>query len=68
MLGAMREYNYQVFDLAREEPVFDNFPSHLGVGDPAPLFHLEELGTGQIVSASGLWSQGPAILEFGSFS
>ena len=64
----MSDYNYDVFDMEREEPVFEAFPNSLHVGERAPNFQLEELDTGESVSLRSLASSGVVILEFGSFT
>jgi hypothetical protein len=61
-------YNYSVFDMEREEPVFEAFPSNLHVGERAPNFELEDLASGEMVSLRSLASSGVAVLEFGSFT
>ncbi len=61
-------YNYSVFDLAREQPVFAEFPNRLHVGERAPDFPFENLADGQTVRLRDLWASGVAILEFGSFT
>jgi hypothetical protein len=64
----MDEYNYSVFDLAREELAFAAFRAGLHVGERAPSFALEDLESGDPVSMKTLWRQGPAVMEFGSFT
>lgn len=64
----MSDYNYDVFDMDREEPVFEGFPNNLHVGERAPNFQLEDLDSGESVSLRSLASSGVAILEFGSFT
>ena len=61
-------YNYDVFSMAREEPVFSAFPGHPRAGQRAPVHDLYELESDQRVSMKSLWSSGPAIFEFGSFT
>jgi hypothetical protein len=65
----VEDYNYAVFDLRREEPkiqAFCDFP--LRPGGRAPSFALEDLDGGGTVEMKELWADGPAILEFGSFT
>lgn len=62
------DYNYAVFSMANEEPHFEAFTGGLHVGQRAPTFPLEDLDSGQTVAMSDLWSQGLAVLEFGSFT
>ncbi len=64
----MSEYNYPTFDMAKEEAPFVRFGSRLHAGEQAPTFLLEDLDTGEPVDMAGLWSDGPGILEFGSFT
>ena len=64
----MNEYNYSVFDMEREEPVFEAFPNNLHVGERAPNFELEDLATGELISLRSLATSGVAVLEFGSFT
>lgn len=64
---ATDDYNYAVFDIAREQPAFDRFTRHLGAGDRAPDAQLEDLATGEPVWLKPLWRRF-AILEFGSFT
>jgi hypothetical protein len=64
----MNEYNYSVFDMEREEPIFEAFPNNLHVGERAPNFELEDLATGEMVSLRSLATSGVAVLEFGSFT
>ena len=64
----MSDYNYDTFDLAREEPAFGAFPELLKVGERAPNAVLEDLETGEPVSLRRLASSGVAVLEFGSFT
>lgn len=64
----MDDYNYAVFDMAKEEPVFGEFGKSLHAGERAPSFALEDLATGEQVELRSLWSSGVAILEFGSFT
>jgi hypothetical protein len=62
------DYNYGVFDMARENPAFDLFKSKLYVGERAPNFTVEDLDSGEPVELKSLWKNGPAIIEFGSFT
>ena len=64
----MSDYNYATFDMAREEPPFVAFGNRLHAGEQAPAFLLEDLETGEAVDMATLWANGPAILEFGSFT
>ncbi len=64
----MHDYNYSVFDMAREQPVFAEFRNSLHVGERAPSFGVEDLATGEAVELSSLWKKNVAILEFGSFT
>jgi len=61
-------YNYDTFDMAREDPVFAAFRTRLHVTERAPSFELEDLATGQPVALKKLWAQETVILEFGSFT
>jgi len=62
------DYNYAVFDMAKEEPVFAEFSKSVSAGGRAPSFPLEDLATGEQVELRSLWKHGLAILEFGSFT
>ena len=64
----MDDYNYAVFDLPSEDPVFAAFKLRMFVGERAPSFPLEDLATGQTVPMKSLWDKGLAILEFGSLT
>jgi hypothetical protein len=64
----MDEYNYGVFDMAAEEPSFSAFRDGLHAGERPPDFPLEDLDTGETVTMKSLWKQGPAVIEFGSFT
>lgn len=64
----MDAYNYSVFDLRAEAPAFESFQKTLHVGERAPGGVLEDLINGDSVTLKSLWLQGPAILEFGSFT
>lgn len=61
-------YNYEVFVLANEDPYFLEFKNILHVGTRVESFPLEDLETGETVEMKSLWKDGPAILEFGSFT
>jgi hypothetical protein len=61
-------YNYDVFDLERENQHFDGFLDHLHVGTRPPGFELEDLASSELVKLSSLWRTQIAILEFGSFT
>ena len=63
------DYNYADFDIKREQPSFDDFPSlPLRPGTRAPSFALEELDTGASIEMKSLWREGLVIIEFGSFT
>jgi hypothetical protein len=63
------DYNYAVFDMNRETPKFAEFQNHpLHAGGQAPDFPVEDLDTGQTVHLKDLWSNGLAIVEFGSYT
>ncbi len=64
----MSEYNYDHFDMMAERPNFEHFSANLHVGERAPDFPLEDLDTGETVNIKDLWSQGPVVVEFGSFT
>ena len=64
----MSDYNYSVFDMAKEQQPFQEFANGLHAGDRAPDFPLEELETGATVTLSSLWNGGLAVIEFGSFT
>ncbi len=64
----MSFYNYATFDMAREEAPFAEFTQRLHAGEPAPEFTLEDLDSGRMVPMGELWANGPAVLEFGSFT
>ncbi len=61
-------YNYDHFVMANEEAPFAAFGSRLHAAERAPEFALEDLDTGRTVPMSELWANGPAVLEFGSFT
>ncbi len=54
--------------MANEEAPFAEFGTRLHAGERAPEFALEDLETGRVVPMGELWSNGPAVLEFGSFT
>ena len=66
------DYNYERFDefvLSGEvDGVFERFKQINPAGDRAPDGTLTALDDGSAVSLSELWSQGPVVLEFGSFT
>ena len=64
----MDDYNYDVFDMARESPVFAEFRTSLHVGERPPSFPVEDLATGDQIELSSLWRNSVAIIEFGSFT
>ena len=65
----MTDYNYDVFDLARETPIIEEFPSHnLKVGMRAVDALLEDLNTQEIVRLRDLCRDGLLIIEFGSYT
>ncbi len=64
----MSDYNYAVFDLAREEVVFDTYKRTTFAGQRAASFPVEDLASGETVEMSSLWATGPAVLEFGSLT
>jgi len=64
----MDDYNYSVFDMKRESPYFLAFRDQLHVGERAPDYPLEDLATGETVTMKSLSKDGPAVLEFGSFT
>ena len=64
----MAGYNYEVFSLEEAEPEFLAFRSGLHVSERAPSFPLEHAVTGETVAMRSLWANGPAVLEFGSFT
>lgn len=66
---AAYDYNYAVFNLQAEMGKFTEFQDHpLHAGRQASDFPLEDLDTGQTVHLKDLWSAGPVIIEFGSFT
>ena len=61
------EYNYSEFVASQQE--FIDFAVHAPkVTMRAPSFPLEDLASGNIVQMSELWRDGPAVIEFGSFT
>ena len=64
----MSDYNYAVFDMAKEQQPFLDFSNRLHAGERAPDFPLEDLETGAEVTLSSLWNRGLAVIEFGSFT
>jgi hypothetical protein len=66
-LPVSTEYNYSEFVANPQE--FADFALHgPKVTMRAPSFPLEDLITGGTVQMSELWSSGPALIEFGSFT
>jgi hypothetical protein len=63
------EYNYDVFDMQREQPVIEGF-SEVPVrpGTRAPSFPLEDLDSGATVPMKELWRDQLVVIEFGSFT
>lgn len=61
-------YNYVDFIMSREIPLFENFRDRLHAGEKAPDFELTRLDDGEAVPLSSYWSQGPVVIEFGSFT
>lgn len=68
LLPLVTDYNYSVFDLEREQPVFAEYRSKLFVGERHTSFPLEDLATGETVPMSDWWQRGLAVLEFGSLT
>ena len=64
----MTQYNYTTFDMDRELRVFNAFRERMFVGEKIVSFDLENLVSGETVSMKTLWSSGPAVIEFGSFT
>jgi hypothetical protein len=64
----MTDYNYDVFRIDRELPYFDAFRDTMKAGETAPDFVLEDLEGGATVALSALWSDGLALIEFGSLT
>lgn len=62
------DYNYADFIMKREIPLFERFRERLHVGDGAPDFELLRLDDGRQVRLSDHWSDGPLVIEFGSFT
>lgn len=64
----MSDYNYAVFDMARDLPDFEAFKKRLPVGERVKDYPLEDLSTAEQVSLASYYKRGPAIVEFGSFT
>ena len=64
----MSDYNYAEFNMKAEAPHFQGFPANLHVGVRAPDFPLEDLESGEMINIKDLWTDGPVIVEFGSFT
>lgn len=64
----MSDYNYAVFDMQAEAPNFQGFSAMLHVGERAPDLPLEDLESGETVNIKDLWTDGPVVVEFGSFT
>ncbi len=64
----MSDYNYATFDMKEAEPSFRGFANHLHAGERAPDVALEDLASGASVPMRELWRDGPAVIEFGSFT
>ena len=64
----MSDYNYAVFNMKAEAPNFQGFSAKLHVGERAPDFPLEDLESGETVNIKDLWTDGPVVVEFGSFT
>ena len=64
----MSDYNYATFNMKAEAPRFQGFPASLHVGERAPDFPLEDLASGETVTIKDLWTDGPVVVEFGSFT
>ena len=64
----MNEYNYTSFPLDMQTQDFENFPSFAKAGDKAPDGDLVDARTGRTVRLSDYWSEGPAMIEFGSIT
>ena len=60
-------YNYPSFEASLHE-FFDFAVKAPKVTMRAPSFPLEDLETGACIEMSELWSSGPAVIEFGSFT
>lgn len=62
-------YDYEVFNLQAELGRFDEFENlSLHAGRRAPDFPVEDLETGDTIHLKDLWSGGPLIVEFGSYT
>ena len=64
----MADYNYASFPLDLEDDLFQQFPSVLKVGGPAPDGGLTDVADGRRVLLSDFWKTGPLVLEFGSIT
>ena len=63
------DYNYAVFDMAREQPTIDGFKDlPLRAGMRAPSFVVEDLDTGEPLEMKELWRDRLVVIEFGSFT
>lgn len=62
------EYNYAVFPLDMDDPLFEAFPNKHLVGQPAPDPMLFDLATGEHLRLSELTRSGLTVLEFGSLT
>lgn len=60
-------YNYPSFEASLQE-FFDFAVNAPKVTMRAPSFPLEDLATGARVEMAELWSNGAAVIEFGSFT
>ena len=60
----LTNYNYAIFG---EDEDWSGFQSRLHAGEKAPDFILTDLG-GSPVTLSSLWSAGPLMMEFGSYT
>ncbi len=61
-------YNYRHFPLDLDAAHFDAFADHLHPGDRGPDGPLYDVATGETVSLSDYWKNGPVVVEFGSYS
>ena len=64
----MRIYNYTNFPLHMDQEDFERFPEATQVGEPAPDGKLIDAVDGREVRLSECWSNGPAVIEFGSIT
>ncbi len=62
------DYNYADFIMKREVPLFERFRERMHVGEIAPDFELLRLDDGRRVRLSEHWTDGPVVIEFGSFT